>query len=459
MKKKVLLSSLVTIVLCLCLIAGSTFALFTSTSQVNIAVTSGKVTMTASLDELTLYSAKGDAAGALVDENGNTYSYEEKDNNTFTNGGTAVINAGTLTMELVTPGDKVSFQVLGANTSNVAIQYRYIIECTKGWDLAQGMIVTVNEAGLAGAITTEALSTYTSAWTFLAVGADINPVTIDIELPISAGNEYQELETEYKVTVEAVQSNAVVEDNVDPVITTIELVSDATELTAMLTNDNVDYVIVMEDMDATIAADVSNKYINANGKDVALKFTGNLDNVVVANIVDTNGNADAPINVAGATGNITIVDSTLTDVANGTFGAIVIGANVDVMVDNCEFYGIGKSYGIRGNASGDLVVTNSNFYNFGSWAIIVNGCANGDVTVDNCSFTATANVGVFKTLGDGITGNFVFTNNTMNVPGDGGNIAKVVVSGSSNGPIICAGTVTSANNTLNGTAWDVTVAP
>ena len=54
MKKKVLLSSIVTIALCLCLIAGSTYALFTSQSQTDISVKAAKVEMTASLTDLKL---------------------------------------------------------------------------------------------------------------------------------------------------------------------------------------------------------------------------------------------------------------------------------------------------------------------------------------------------------------------------------------------------------------------
>ena len=41
MKKNRILSSIITIALCLSLIAGSTFALFTSTDEVDIAITAG----------------------------------------------------------------------------------------------------------------------------------------------------------------------------------------------------------------------------------------------------------------------------------------------------------------------------------------------------------------------------------------------------------------------------------
>ena len=50
MKKKIT-SAVLTIVLCLSLIAGSTYALFTSEDTVNIAVTSGKVNVVATITE------------------------------------------------------------------------------------------------------------------------------------------------------------------------------------------------------------------------------------------------------------------------------------------------------------------------------------------------------------------------------------------------------------------------
>ena len=50
-KKNIIISSFATIALCLSLLMGSTFALFTSESKVNIAVTSGKVSVVANIDE------------------------------------------------------------------------------------------------------------------------------------------------------------------------------------------------------------------------------------------------------------------------------------------------------------------------------------------------------------------------------------------------------------------------
>ena len=95
MKKRVLLTSLLTIALCFSLVMGATFALFTSESKVNIAVTSGKVNVVATITELKTYSLG-----------------IEQQVGTFENGGEAKFDdEANLNLNLLTPGDAVSFVV------------------------------------------------------------------------------------------------------------------------------------------------------------------------------------------------------------------------------------------------------------------------------------------------------------------------------------------------------------
>lgn len=207
MKKKVLLSSILTIALCLSLIAGSTYALFTSTKEFNVAITSGTVDLTAGIDIDQIWSVEPTDGGSIVDEKGGTYEYVPYRNN-FANGGTAVISGAEVTLTNVTPGDKVDLIVSGTNNSNVTIQYRYVIECTEGLELMHGLKVYVNGATEG----VSALKYYTSGWMEFTVPVDdaakafALPVTI--ELPVTAGNEYQNKTTKIKFTVEAVQGNA-----------------------------------------------------------------------------------------------------------------------------------------------------------------------------------------------------------------------------------------------------------
>ena len=55
-KGKLLFSSVIAIIFCLSLMIGATFALFTSESKVNVAVSSGKVSVVANAENLELYS-------------------------------------------------------------------------------------------------------------------------------------------------------------------------------------------------------------------------------------------------------------------------------------------------------------------------------------------------------------------------------------------------------------------
>ena len=115
MKKKVVLSSIRTIALCLSLIGGSTFALFTNQAEVGVVITAGEIDMTADIAVTKLESVTPDQAGTIVDENGGTYSYKDvTPEGKFTNGGTAEVANGVLTMKQVTPGDKITFTVSGA---------------------------------------------------------------------------------------------------------------------------------------------------------------------------------------------------------------------------------------------------------------------------------------------------------------------------------------------------------
>ena len=231
MKKKVILSSVGTIALCLCLIVGSTFALFTDTTDFNIAVTSGDVEILATATVNSIYSAEKTTDATLSDqflrdEYGKYYTHAEQQG-TFLNGGTADVVNGVVVIERITPGDRVDIDINVANTSDVAISYRYKI-VSNNTNLATGMVVTTfDKAGNTTA--TEALAIWVSDW-YAATAPGGTPEaiptrTISVELPVYAGNEYQtekvdqedgrvagEQSVTYTVIVEAVQGNASTEN-------------------------------------------------------------------------------------------------------------------------------------------------------------------------------------------------------------------------------------------------------
>lgn len=183
MKKRIILSSVLAIALCSSLIAGSTFALFTDSTEVSVAVTAGKVDVEATLDGLLTYSMGEETATA----------------GSFANGGTASFTSEkALVLDKVTPGDKVTFNVMIENNSNVSSSYR--IKMTVLGGLAGGLV------GRAGENYANTIP-YTTTWSDLAIGEEIT-LPVSIELPKEAGNEYQGKSATVVITVEAVQGNA-----------------------------------------------------------------------------------------------------------------------------------------------------------------------------------------------------------------------------------------------------------
>lgn len=345
MKKKVLLSSIATIALCLCLIAGSTFALFTSTSKVDISVTAGEVKMTASITDLTLWSvdadeAKGDETD-VIDENGHRYGYADMTAaDKFANGGTAAFDGAVLTMDKITPGDKVEFKVTGSNESNVAIQYRYVIECTEGYKLMSGLVVTVN------GVAYESLDSYTSAWADLAVGSDIDPVEISIELPVTAGNEYQKQETNIKVTVEAVQGNAVTEGDVEVTY----LAADTAEIQNLIASGESE-IALADDMDLSGL----NGIIAGTGIDVAegeeLVINGNGKTITVGHTAFNNSTG-----LEGLKGNTSIKFVNVVFAAENAGAGYAVCTGFDftgtIEFENCTFKDLYAAIYMNQNSSG-----------------------------------------------------------------------------------------------------------
>ena len=335
MKSKVLVSSILTIVLCFSLIVGSTFALFTSEDKFDISITSGKVNIDATASIVGVYSAKGDATGTLVDENGATYIHEEQANNTFANGGTVAMDGANLVIDRLTPGDKVVLNVAIDNKSNVAIQYRYTIAVTDGELLATGMVVTVD------GVAYEGLKSCKSAWIAAESKEAIADKEIAIELPIAAGNFYQDRTVEYAVLVEAVQANGVVTGAAE-----VELFD--------LANNTVDGASAI------------------NGD-----FDGNHAVYSFANTDTTKANAGVTT-TGGTLKNFSVIGEKM---GNKGFRALYItGLTEDLHLENVDLEG---TYAMNVNASGNTNSIYAEDCTFNGWTSY--GSAN-EVVFTNCSF-------------------------------------------------------------------------
>ncbi len=187
MKKKTLLTSLLTIAMCLALIAGSTYALFTSEDEVNIAVSSGKVQVEAIILENTLATS---SLGVVQTVAG-----------TFANGGSALFTDSVnkeLELTNITPGDKVDFQIQITNTSSVKIQYR-LTWAVEG-ELYDALVATADGKKIENNVTSW------TEWGIPANGSESKTIEVSIELP--AEFETQGLKAaNISFKIEAVQAN------------------------------------------------------------------------------------------------------------------------------------------------------------------------------------------------------------------------------------------------------------
>jgi len=195
MKKKTILSSVIAIVLCLSLMTGSTFALFTSEAKVNVAITSATV--------------KVEAAVKGVE----TYSFDVKQaDGVFENGGTAKVDdtTGELKLDKMTPGDMAKVTIAVTNKSNVLIQYR--VKMTATGDLAPAL---VGKATIMGA--EYDVNGGKTAWVKTAAAEEaIGDIVLEIAFPDAEdNNDYQDKAANVVVTVEAVQGNAEMPDEWD----------------------------------------------------------------------------------------------------------------------------------------------------------------------------------------------------------------------------------------------------
>lgn len=215
MKKKnikpLVLSSLAALSMGTVSVAG-TFALFTDKAETTVQVGSGEIKVNAALDGITLYSAdasltSGDLAGVITGDYAGTYYYKQQIGS-FYNGGTASITGTTLSVQRMSPGDKVVTNLGFTNDSNIAIKYRLRVNTSNvhGDELLKNLELKIMGYKYHG------LKELQTKWTQIDAGASISGSEIELVLPLETGNEAQAKDANFTFTLEAVQANANVVD-------------------------------------------------------------------------------------------------------------------------------------------------------------------------------------------------------------------------------------------------------
>ena len=255
-RSKVIATSIATIAMCASLAVGGTFALFTSESKVNIAVTSGKVDVKASVENFEYKTLTQD--WATVEENKTEFDGI---------GGSAVLDGDVLTLDKIVPGDAVRFDVKVTNESNVTVKYRTAVRnLSEDATLFNALEVSVNDEDFS--------FSKISSWAELDPSvSDVETISLVIELPETAeGQELMGKTAKILVSVEAIQSNAETSD--DALAGTFNEFVNALNSgkPVTLTND----IVVPENVEVT-----ANAIINGNGNEIKREngYTGNIFNV------------------------------------------------------------------------------------------------------------------------------------------------------------------------------------
>ncbi len=236
----------------------------------------------------------------------------------------------------------------------------------------------------------------------------------------TAGNEYQGLKLD-GISIQVVATQAVYEFDSDD-----RYYDEDAELPKLITTiEEAEKALAAAKPGAVIALDLieGEVVIPENATDITVVVTGNtIDKITLADgatditisgggIAATNS-GDVLIKLNGDHGVLTLQNMKLSGIENVKAGHAVSGGNgTELIVDNCVISNIG--YGIQDTFSGyeTLTVKNSTFENTVSWAILNQGPTTS-VTIDNCTFM-NCQAGILKTTGMQANGTLVFTNNTM----------------------------------------------
>lgn len=198
MKKKILLVSALTIIVCLSIIVGSTFALFEVKEEINIAVTAAGFNVTARI--------KGNE---VLNKSYNETNFTN--DGTFASGGTAYVSGGNIVLTKMTPGDVIKFDIEVTKDSDIPVAYRVVWNTTAQEGKKNlGDVLEVNVCVVDGGVTTNIPGNNgaTKYYKVLATDRITTQFTVTVEFPSNITETYEGAAADLYFTVEAVQANA-----------------------------------------------------------------------------------------------------------------------------------------------------------------------------------------------------------------------------------------------------------
>lgn len=179
-KLSLFLSSIAVMAIAASILAGGTYALFSSESKVNIAITSGKVDVTATIDA---YSV----------------SKSETSSSDFT---ASISDGSTLNISKINPGDSVSFNIKITNESNIIVKYRAEVTQSESGDTDLFNALTCKFGD------DDTSNSKVGAWKTLTLNSEKEfTLSCTVSLPTSSSNTYQDKACGLIYSIKAIQGN------------------------------------------------------------------------------------------------------------------------------------------------------------------------------------------------------------------------------------------------------------
>ena len=387
-RRNTIVASLVALCATVGVVGTATYAIFKSNSEVDIDVTSGKVSVIASAKGLTM---------SHKEYNSSTQAYDTKEG---LYAGTATINntANTVAISKMLPMDSVSFKINVHNDSDVKVKYRIIFGCASDDGLYNGLDIKFDNEATSG------FTTYTK-YAELEVGSEDKEVSVSVSFPEDADSSYSGKSCKLYYKVEAVQGNAKTEDLKDDTL----YIFNATDLVAFSNAIN-NKTLTTVYTNVSLQSDVDLKNYSwtpinwyTNYGDYDLNFDGNnhtISNLTVEGL--------KKVGFFGA-GSRVYVKNVIFDKANVkgiNHVGVIIGGTDDCGVENCTVKNSTVLSYVKDNDDGDKAGAIVG-YLCSQPTAYVKGC-----TVENCSVTGYRDVG-------GVVGYANYTSNsTLEVSGN-----------------------------------------
>lgn len=251
-KRSVIITAILAMIMCASLVAGATFALFTSSSSVNIAITSANVEVTADVAVTKTWHENNGAEAEGLYDTGKAEVTKEN-------------SQVKLTLSNFVPTDGVKLAVKLTNESTVKIKYRVMLlaDRTAGTELLDELNIDMNGMEFRG-------YTLATEYVELEAGASIDDIPVTIVFPKEATGG-KNITCNLVIKVEAQQGNAVATNDVD-VPDGCVLVKETKDganwysvVSAAALNDGIEETV---DFASTLVVSEGNMTINATNKTI-----------------------------------------------------------------------------------------------------------------------------------------------------------------------------------------------